>query len=72
MTFFELHTLALHKGLMRTLRDLLGEDMMLHLCLTGWVSTKRDWHQHDYLNSWTCQQLLSGRVHRAGRYFCPT
>jgi ectoine hydroxylase-related dioxygenase (phytanoyl-CoA dioxygenase family) len=24
--------------------------MFLHLCLTGWVSTERGWHQDDYLN----------------------
>ena len=46
----ELRSLALAPKLMRILRDLLGEDMMLHLCLTGWVSTERDWHQDDYLN----------------------
>jgi ectoine hydroxylase-related dioxygenase (phytanoyl-CoA dioxygenase family) len=32
---------------------------MLHLALTGWVSTERNWHQDDYLNpdfvnSWYC------------------
>jgi ectoine hydroxylase-related dioxygenase (phytanoyl-CoA dioxygenase family) len=32
------------------MRSLIGEQMMLHLCLTGWVSTERDWHQDDYLN----------------------
>ena len=24
--------------------------MLLHLALTGWISTQRDWHQDDYLN----------------------
>ena len=24
--------------------------MLLHLTLTGWVSTERNWHQDDYLN----------------------
>jgi hypothetical protein len=46
----ELRALALHPPLMAILRDLIGEEMMLHLCLTGWISTERDWHQDDYLN----------------------
>lgn len=29
---------------------LIGEPPGLHLCLTGWVSTRRDWHQDTYLN----------------------
>jgi hypothetical protein len=27
-----------------------GASFGLHLCLSGWVSTTRDWHQDDYLN----------------------
>jgi hypothetical protein len=46
----ELRTLALHPPLMAMLEHLLGEPMLLHLALTGWVSTERDWHQDDYLN----------------------
>jgi ectoine hydroxylase-related dioxygenase (phytanoyl-CoA dioxygenase family) len=46
----ELRELALYPPLMEQMRELIGEQMMLHLCLTGWVSTERDWHQDDYLN----------------------
>lgn len=46
----ELRALALHPPLMKELQLLIGEDAMLHLALTGWVSTERDWHQDDYLN----------------------
>lgn len=46
----EMRTLALYPPLMAKLKEVIGEDMMLHLCLTGWISTKREWHQDDYLN----------------------
>jgi ectoine hydroxylase-related dioxygenase (phytanoyl-CoA dioxygenase family) len=46
----EMRALALHPPLMRVLREVVGEEMLLHLALTGWVSTQRDWHQDDYLN----------------------
>ena len=46
----EMRALALYPKLMELQRDLLGEDMLLHLALTGWVSTERNWHQDDYLN----------------------
>jgi Phytanoyl-CoA dioxygenase (PhyH) len=46
----ELRALALYPPLMEKMRELIGEEMMLHLALTGWVSTQRDWHQDDYLN----------------------
>ncbi len=46
----ELSALALYPPLMHVMRDIVGEDMMLHLALTGWVSTERQWHQDDYLN----------------------
>jgi hypothetical protein len=46
----ELREIALYPPLMHQLRELIGEPMMLHLCLTGWVSSERDWHQDDYLN----------------------
>jgi ectoine hydroxylase-related dioxygenase (phytanoyl-CoA dioxygenase family) len=32
------------------LEHLIGEPMGMHLNLTGWVSTERDWHQDSYLN----------------------
>lgn len=46
----ELRALALYKPLMEMQKHLLGDDMLLHLALTGWISTERDWHQDDYLN----------------------
>jgi hypothetical protein len=46
----EMRELALYPPLMEEMRALIGEPMLLHLCLTGWVSTERGWHQDDYLN----------------------
>jgi hypothetical protein len=46
----ELRALALNPPLMHMLEHLIGEPMLLHLALTGWVSTERNWHQDDYLN----------------------
>jgi hypothetical protein len=46
----ELRDLCLYPPLMDAMRTLVGEPMLLHLVLTGWVSTERNWHQDDYLN----------------------
>jgi ectoine hydroxylase-related dioxygenase (phytanoyl-CoA dioxygenase family) len=46
----ELRDLCLHKPLMAVLKELIGEDCGLHLNLTGWVSTERDFHQDSLLN----------------------
>jgi hypothetical protein len=46
----EMRSLALYPPLMAQLKTLIGEEMMLSLCLTGWISTERGWHQDDYLN----------------------
>jgi 2-polyprenyl-3-methyl-5-hydroxy-6-metoxy-1,4-benzoquinol methylase len=46
----EIRDLCLYEPLADLLEHLLGEPMGLHLNLTGWVSTERDWHQDDYLN----------------------
>jgi len=46
----ELRALALYRPLTQLMRDLVGEEMMLHLALTGWISSERGWHQDDYLN----------------------
>lgn len=59
-----LRALALHAGLNSIMRDLIGANMGLHLNLTGWVSTQRDWHQDDYLNpdfvnSWYCAAWIA-------------
>ena len=46
----ELRDLALNKALTDKLAFLIGEDVGLHLALTGWVSTERNYHQDTYLN----------------------
>jgi 2-polyprenyl-3-methyl-5-hydroxy-6-metoxy-1,4-benzoquinol methylase len=50
MTVPEIRDLCLYKPLTDMIEHLLGEPVALHLNLTGWVSTERDWHQDDYLN----------------------
>lgn len=50
MFYDEIKDISLHSGLMEVLRNLFGENMGLHLNLTGWISTEREWHQDDYLN----------------------
>lgn len=55
----ELRQLALYRPLTSIMRDLMGEEMMLHLALTGWITSERAWHQDDYLNppfvnGWYC------------------
>ncbi len=46
----ELRDVSLYPPLMELMQRLIGEEMGLHLNLTGWVSTDRNWHQDDYLN----------------------
>lgn len=46
----ELRDISLYPPLMSLMHRLIGEEMGLHLNLTGWVSTDRNWHQDDYLN----------------------
>lgn len=46
----EIRNLALYPPLVAKMRELIGDDMGLHLNLTGWVSTQRDWHSDIYLN----------------------
>lgn len=46
----ELLRLSLYRPLIEVMNGLIGEEMLLHLNLTGWISTERDWHQDDYLN----------------------
>ena len=46
----ELRALSLYPPLMKLMEHLVGEPVFLHLNLTGWVSSDRDWHQDDYLN----------------------
>lgn len=46
----EIKDLCLYKPLGDLLEHLIGQPMGMHLNLTGWVSTEREWHQDDYLN----------------------
>ena len=39
-----------YKPLTDIMTDLIGEPLGVHLNLTGWVSTQRNWHQDGYLN----------------------
>ncbi len=50
LTVPELKQIALYPPLMEAMHEIIGEPMLLHLCLTGWSSSERDWHQDDYLN----------------------
>lgn len=45
-----LRRLLCDRQLAEVLDHLLGEPAGVHLNLTGWVSTQRDWHQDSYLN----------------------
>ena len=46
----QIRDLCLYPPLMDLLQKLIGSPMAMHLNLTGWKSTERDWHQDDYLN----------------------
>jgi hypothetical protein len=46
----ELKELGLYRPLTEVMKSLFGDEVMMHLNLTGWISTQRDWHQDDYLN----------------------
>jgi hypothetical protein len=46
----ELEAIACYSKLHDVLADLIGEPMGVHLNLTGWISTDRNWHQDGYLN----------------------
>lgn len=46
----ELRNISLCREIDTTLEHLIGEPMGLHLNLTGWVSTERNFHQDSYLN----------------------
>ena len=45
-----LRELMTYAPLVHAIGGLIGTPPGLHLCLTGWVSTRRDWHQDTYLN----------------------
>lgn len=46
----EVKDFCLYRPLVDVLEKLLGDRVILHLNLTGWVTTERAWHQDDYLN----------------------
>jgi hypothetical protein len=46
----ELLSLLTYGPLAEKLEELIGEPAAVHLNLTGWMSTERDWHQDSYLN----------------------
>jgi len=46
----ELLDLLMYKEINDTMNELIGEPAAVHLNLTGWVSTTRNWHQDTYLN----------------------
>lgn len=50
MSYSQLRDICLYRPLMEKLEELIGEEMGLHLNLTGWISTERNFHQDDYLN----------------------
>ena len=45
-----LREICLYPELVNIMQNLIGDELVLHLNLTGWQSTGRDWHQDDYLN----------------------
>jgi hypothetical protein len=60
----EIRDICLYAPLLDLMKSLIGEDMGLHLNLTGWVTTGRHWHQDDYLNppyvnSWYCAAWIA-------------
>lgn len=46
----EVMNILTYSGISKTIEELIGEPGAVHLNLTGWVSTTRDWHQDTYLN----------------------
>ena len=50
MHYDALRRLVCDQRLADVLRELTGEWMGVHLNLTGWVSTERNWHRDQYLN----------------------
>ena len=46
----EVMNILTHHNINDTLERLIGEPAAVHLNLTGWVTTRRNWHQDTYLN----------------------
>lgn len=59
----EIKNLCLYPPLLDKLQELIGHEMAMHLNLTNWKSTQRNWHQDDYLNP------VSVNAHYAGVWF---
>jgi hypothetical protein len=47
----EVLDLSVYRPLVDLLHELIGEQMGVHLNLTGTISSERNWHQDDYLNA---------------------
>ena len=54
--------LCTYGPLATVLSHLIGDDMGVHLNLTGWKSTQRNWHQDGYLNSGYQHRPLSSSM----------
>ncbi|MBD2160625.1 phytanoyl-CoA dioxygenase family protein [Limnothrix sp. FACHB-1083] len=59
----EIKDLCLYPPLLHKLQELIGYEMAMHLNLTNWKSTERNWHQDDYLNP------VGVNAHYAGVWF---
>jgi ectoine hydroxylase-related dioxygenase (phytanoyl-CoA dioxygenase family) len=46
----EVMDILMYKEIHETMEELIGEPAGVHLNLTGWTSTTRNWHQDTYLN----------------------
>lgn len=46
----EVMNILTYRGISETIEQLIGEPGGVHLNLTGWVTTTRNWHQDTYLN----------------------
>ncbi len=47
----EIRDLGCSRAVMQAIREIMGgTEYGMHLNLTGWISTERNWHQDDYLN----------------------
>lgn len=46
----EVMNILTYKRMADTMEELIGEPAGVHLNLTGWITTRRNWHQDTYLN----------------------
>jgi ectoine hydroxylase-related dioxygenase (phytanoyl-CoA dioxygenase family) len=59
----EIKDLCLYPPLLEKMQELIGHEVAMHLNLTNWKSTQRNWHQDDYLNP------VGVNAHYAGVWF---